>query len=711
MPLLHTLRDDFGDNTVDTVLWPDSYDPGGYTEVGGRARTTCNTAYNGYASDNIYTLDESYLLCRVYPPADGGATSEAWAQVLITSSTLGTDAVFEINAATGNLNMAKRIGYNDAGQVTIPYNGVDHAWLRIRETAGVLYWETSPNGITWTVRRSATSPAWVSATNIQVQLLAHRDGGTVDYAEFDSVNIAPGYEMAIDWQNDGSFTGPYDNVTDDVLDRGITVTYGREQGRQLSPGAVGSAGMVLCNAARLYSPERADSPLADDIGPARPVRFQAARDGVTYPIFTGRIDDFNLRADYAERSADISALDGLSLLQGLDITTEVLTAPRTGQIIDRILDAVGWTADRDLDPGATFARYWWADSEDAFDALQAVVRSEGPPAIAYVAPDGTFVFRDRHHRLLDAVSRTSQATFAQPEFDCDGPPVTGFDYTAPFEYEHGWRDIINSVKLDVADRIADTLPSVVWEYGSPLTIVSGETVELEASASDPFIAAITPVAGTDYTVSGGTLVVSLTRTSGQSTGVRLTAVGAVTVSGLQLRATSLPQASTTKILQADPSSVSAHGERTYQQQVPWVNSADALAVAQLVIAHYATRRPTVKLRVASCDDEHFVQVVTRTISDRITIVNGELGLNSGFFVETVTHTVERMDPERPPVHSVVLGCERVLQAAVSTPFTFDLAAHGFNDGYFGGIGVDDPNTVFIFDDPVQGQFGTGVFGT
>ncbi|GAA3852576.1 hypothetical protein GCM10023084_03510 [Streptomyces lacrimifluminis] len=711
MPLLHTLRDDFGDNTVDTALWPDSYDPGGYTETGGRARLTCNTAYNGYASAATYTLAESYLFCRVYPPADDGAASEAWAQVLITSSTPGTDAVFEVNAATGNINMGARTGYFDAGSVTIPYNGVDHAWLRIRETAGVLYWETSRNGAAWTVRRSATSPAWVGDTDIQAQLLAHRDAGTVDFAEFDSVNIEPGYEMAIDWQNDGSFTNPYDNVTDDVLDRGVTVTYGREQGRQLSPGAVGSAGMVLCNASRLYSPERADSPLADDIGPARPVRFQVAHDGTIYPIFTGRIDDFNLRADYADRSATITALDGLSLLQGLDITTEILTAPRTGQIIDRILTAVGWTAPRDLDPGATHARYWWADSEDAFDALQAVVRSEGPPAIAYVAPDGTFVFRDRHHRLLDAVSRTSQATFAQPEFDCDGPPVTGFGYTAPFEYEHGWRDIINSVNLDIADRIANSEPSVVWEYGSPLTIVSGETIELEASASDPFTAAITPVAGTDYTVSGGTLSVSLTRTSGQSTGVRLTAIGAVTVGGLQLRATSLPQSSVTKVTQTDPSSVSAHGERTYQQQVPWVNSADALAVAQLVIAHYATRRPTVKLRVASCDDDHFEQVVTRTISDRITIVNAELGLDAGFFVETVTHTVDRMNPERPPVHAVVLGCERVLQAATTTPFTFDLAAHGFDDGYFGGIGVDDPDTVFIFDDPVQGQFGTGVFGT
>lgn len=289
--------------------------------------------------------------------------------------------------------------------------------------------------------------------------------------------------------------------------------------------------------------------------------------------------------------------------------------------------------------------------------------------------------------------------------------MVDFDYTAPFEYQHGWRDIINSVELDTADRVPESAPSVVWEYGSPLTLTSGETREVEAAASDPFINAITPVAGTDYTTVGGILTVTLTRTSGQSTGVRLTAVGAVTVNGLQLRATSLPESSTTKIAQTDPASVSTHGERTYQQNVPWVASADALAVAQLLIAHYSTRRPIVRLRVVSCDDAHFVQVVTRTISDRIRIANGELGLDEDFFIEQVTHTVERMNPDAAPVHAVVLGCERVLVAATTIPFTFDLAGHGFDDGFFGGIGVDDPSSVFIFDHPTQGQFDTGVFGT
>jgi hypothetical protein len=244
------------------------------------------------------------------------------------------------------------------------------------------------------------------------------------------------YEAAVDWEGDGTYTGLYDDVTDNVLDAGIGITYGREQNRQLSPGAIGHSGFTLCNVTRLYSPENASSPLYGDIGAARTVRIQATISGTTYGLTTGRIDDFIVHPDRTDRSADITTLDGLALLQGTKISTELLVAQRTGQIIDRILDAVGWTAGRDLDPGATFPRYWWAENTNAFDALQDIVRSEGTPAVAYVAPDGTFTFKDRHHRLLDAASLTSQATFAQDLVVCD-PCLDGTDLYGDGCYGYG----------------------------------------------------------------------------------------------------------------------------------------------------------------------------------------------------------------------------------------------------------------------------------
>lgn len=187
-----TLTDDFSDGSVDLVKWPDSYEPGGYTETGGRARVACNTDYNAYASAEGYRLRESSVHVRVWPPAAGGASTEAWTQVLIQTQTLGTDAIFEVSALSGNLIMASRVGYSDAGQVAIPYDSSAHAWLRIRETDGQLFWDTSPDGTTWTNRRTATSPSWVGDTTLQVQLIAHRSDGTDDVAEFDSFNVTPG---------------------------------------------------------------------------------------------------------------------------------------------------------------------------------------------------------------------------------------------------------------------------------------------------------------------------------------------------------------------------------------------------------------------------------------------------------------------------------------------------------------------------------------
>lgn len=186
---LSSLVDNFGDNAVDTAIWVNSF--GTYSETGGRARVSCDAGYNAYSSGLTYTLAGSSVYLRAYPPAAGGATTEAWAQVLIKSDVGGTDLGFELRTLTGELVMFSRTGYFDAGAVAITYSPTDHAWLRIRETGGTVYWDTSPDATTWTNQRTLASPAWVNAADLEFQLIAHRSDGTNDYAEFDNVNTAP----------------------------------------------------------------------------------------------------------------------------------------------------------------------------------------------------------------------------------------------------------------------------------------------------------------------------------------------------------------------------------------------------------------------------------------------------------------------------------------------------------------------------------------
>ncbi|WP_329336063.1 hypothetical protein OG252_13025 [Streptomyces sp. NBC_01352] len=437
------LTDDFDDPAVDTVKWPNNYNsgPGGTLpdQPAGLARVPCDEGFAAYASAARYRLQGSHAHVHLIPPS-GPGHSESYAQLLILSDVVGTQIAFEVDAATSLLAMAVHTDFVDENAAVIPYDAAAHAWLRIRESASILYWDTSPNGREWTTQHSTIAPGWTAENNLEVQLLAHCTplvtGGppSSDYAYFDNFNITPtlpeGYTVAVDWTGDGDFDDAYDDVTSEVLQRGpVVFSYGRDQARQLAPPKVGSLSMTLCNADRVYSPENPDSPIADDMSPAAPVKVETVYDDTLYPLFMGRVDDLDIHPDRGDRSIDITGLDLLSLLQGVKVSTELYQAQRTGTLMGVILDAVGWTGPRDLDLGATFVPWWWLEEGDAFGAMTDLLASEGPPSIAYVAPDGTFVFRDRHHRLLRAASLTPQAVFASRLIGACDPcndPVTQY---------------------------------------------------------------------------------------------------------------------------------------------------------------------------------------------------------------------------------------------------------------------------------------------
>jgi hypothetical protein len=535
---------------------------------------------------------------------------------------------------------------------------------------------------------------------------------TIDPWDLCAEGGLPVYNLAVDWNQDGDFSDTGEDITADNLDD-VTISYGRDQNRQLSPAAIGTASLRLCNVGRDYSPEYSASPLFGNLDPARDARFQVTWAGGTFPIFRGRIDDYNVHAEFEDRSVEFTFLDGLALLQGFRLSTGVYDSLRTGDVINTILDLAGWTGGRDIDLGATIVKHWWAEGTDAYAAIQEIVKSEGPPSVAYVSPDGTFVFHDRHHRLQDSASLSAQETFVAEAFDCDSPAVTGLSMAKPFVYEHGWRDVINSVVFEVQERSMDAVLTDVWTSEDTYTLSTGQSVEIDISTSDPFKDAITPVEGTDFTRTGaGTVNVVLSRDSGQSVRVTLLAVGgSVTISGLRLRAHAIPVRRTIKVSRVDSGSVTSHGERAYPDTAPWANANDAGAIADMILLHYSQRRPTVQLRIQTQSPAHFVQVLQRTISDRVHITNNELGLDDDFFVERVTHTIQRSNQAgKPPVHAVVLGCEKQL-TLVSNPFRFDVRGAGFDDGVFDPVSADDADTVFIFDHATQGQFDLGMFGT
>lgn len=187
MPSLSTLIDNFNDDVIGPN-WGNSY--GGVTETGGRARIPCGLGYAGYQTAYAWTLAGATVYVQLATVPTAGEATEAYCGLLVNSGTDGTRLGFIYNAVTGLLRCTNETGYYDPDSVNLTYDPVAHKWLSLREDGTNLYWDTSPDGTTWTNRRTLATPAWVTtgSDTCALDMSAHRDAGTPDYAEWDNFN-------------------------------------------------------------------------------------------------------------------------------------------------------------------------------------------------------------------------------------------------------------------------------------------------------------------------------------------------------------------------------------------------------------------------------------------------------------------------------------------------------------------------------------------
>lgn len=191
MPSLSTLSDNFNDGIIGPN-WGNSY--GGANETGGQGRVPCAAgAYAGYQTAYSWTFAGASIFMKVATVPAASTATEAYCGVMINAPDIATSGVrvgFTVNAVTGMLRMQSDTGYYDPAGVEITYNPVTHLFLRLREDGTNVYWDTSPDGTTWTNRRTLATPAWIPASTDQcaLDMSAHRDAGTTDYAAYDLFN-------------------------------------------------------------------------------------------------------------------------------------------------------------------------------------------------------------------------------------------------------------------------------------------------------------------------------------------------------------------------------------------------------------------------------------------------------------------------------------------------------------------------------------------
>ena len=463
------------------------------------------------------------------------------------------------------------------------------------------------------------------------------------------------YTVLVDWTGDGDLVDANEDVSGYVrASPGIHIVRGRDQIRALAPPMAGTAECELDNQSKLFSPENASGALYGYLLPGRKVQVKAVYSATTYYLFTGILDDLPQHPARAERSVSLPSLGTLSRLAGKRISTALYASIRTDVALGYLLDAAGWpAADRVLDTGKTTLDWWWLQDEDAFDAAKTLLATEGPGAAIYEDGQGRIVFESRHYRLTTARSTASQATIS----DTGAEPLF-----SGFAYNPGLKDIINVCEITTKTRAAQ-VASVVWTLGQTITLAANEVRKYTVSASDPFTGAIAPVNVTDYTLNSGTLAsATLDRTSGESCTITLTAgASGAEVADLQLRAQSVTTQATVIVANtiSAATSISNFGRQIYTDSV---RAEIPLTVAQdlvnAVVGRYQDPRPTVTLAINNGADARMTQILSREISDRVTVVEAQTGANHAYWIERVEHSVDEAGLQ----HIATMGCEKVISA-------------------------------------------------
>jgi hypothetical protein len=167
---------------IDPAVW------GTYGEAtweSGRLRCNSTTAYAGAYTLGSYDFRESFFLAQVVaPPA--AASRET---TITISGVSGYGAAFAVLNSPRQLMMRRKQAANSDTFLT--YDPVAHAWLRVRLTGTTLGFDTSPDGVTWTQRRSITTTADLAAAQIEMSVGQWAAEADIQPGYFDNINSPP----------------------------------------------------------------------------------------------------------------------------------------------------------------------------------------------------------------------------------------------------------------------------------------------------------------------------------------------------------------------------------------------------------------------------------------------------------------------------------------------------------------------------------------
>lgn len=222
---LSQLRDDFANNTVDPV-WGASGGSGSgtFSETGGQAVCALPSSTAGshaalYRTSGTYDLTGDSFYWNIAAMVSTGVAATALLQLL------SLDGLGQLywRQVSGTLTARKTVAGVDTQLFTVTWNAATHKYLRIRESGGTIFFDSSTDGITWTNRASIVGLPF-DITQLAVQFGV--TGGNIaspGSLKLDDVNlILPALSSTWRWTQ----------VEWPLLDRFRPITIAAEAGKQ-----------------------------------------------------------------------------------------------------------------------------------------------------------------------------------------------------------------------------------------------------------------------------------------------------------------------------------------------------------------------------------------------------------------------------------------------------------------------------------------------
>jgi hypothetical protein len=455
-----------------------------------------------------------------------------------------------------------------------------------------------------------------------VTVLEHVVGGTpTSIRSGDALTAGVNYFVEIEMH------GPSIRLLATDLDSGTT------ERKEILDGA-GTAGNTSATKHSLWHDGTANTDRWDDFGGWR-------------SFFYGLIDSIVPRPGRDGESCQLRAYDELkrlgetlifNLISGINI--------RADAIVGGILTWAGFSVNhRELDNGRTLIAtepraLWRVSARNALYTLQ-----DEEDGFLYIDGLGYLRMEESGHRTSGAHT-ASLAIFQDAKA------------SSPYFSHLSWDDGSDGVENDITFRYHledDQGLQEIWRLRDVPAIPAGESRDFlaESIVYDVVDSIRAPVANTDYTANSqpngsGTDITSdltvilllTTDFQGKGTVVRVTnnhATDNAYVTLLRLQADNSYQDFESTIYQTeDAASQADHGERSRLIDCIYIDTyAIARDVAVARLARKKDRKTRLSLTLPNGDQNNLMQIVHRVLSDRITVVYNEMGINQDFFIEHI----------------------------------------------------------------------------